>query len=30
MVYGPRDEAELDVVAGIVEASHEYAHGRRA
>lgn len=28
MVYGPRDEAELDVVAGIVEASHRYAHGR--
>ena len=30
MVYGPRDEAELDVVAGIVEASYEYADGRRA
>jgi phospholipase/carboxylesterase len=28
MVYGPRDEAEVDVVAGIVEASHRYAHGR--
>ncbi|QIK75007.1 luciferase family protein [Nocardioides piscis] len=28
MVYGPRDEAELDVVAGIVEASHRHAFGR--
>jgi phospholipase/carboxylesterase len=27
MVYGPRDEAELDVVAGIVEASYRFAHG---
>lgn len=27
MVYGPRDEAEVDVVAGIVEASYRYAHG---
>ena len=25
MVYGPRDAAELDVVAGIVAASHAYA-----
>lgn len=28
MVYGPRDEAELEVVAAVVEASHAYAHGR--
>lgn len=27
MVYGPRDEVELDIVTGIVEASHAYAHG---
>ena len=27
MVYGPRDEAELDVVTGIVEASYRYALG---
>ena len=27
MIYGPRDGAELDVVAGIVEASHAYAAG---
>lgn len=27
MVYGPRDAAELDVVAGIVAASHAYATG---
>lgn len=27
MVYGPRDEAEVDVVAGIVAASHRLAHG---
>jgi phospholipase/carboxylesterase len=27
MVFGPRDEAELDVVAAIVEASHRYAVG---
>lgn len=27
MVYGPRDEAELAVVRGIVEASHAYACG---
>jgi phospholipase/carboxylesterase len=25
MVYGPRDESELDIVVGIVEASHAYA-----
>ena len=28
MVYGPRDEAELAVVTGIVEASYRFAHGR--
>nr|WP_257957021.1 luciferase family protein [Nocardioides sp. B-3] len=28
MVYGPRDEAELEVVAGIVEASYRYALGQ--
>lgn len=28
LVYGPRDEAELDVVAGIVEASYRYAQGQ--
>ncbi len=27
MVYGPRDAAELEVVAGIVETSHRYATG---
>ena len=27
LVYGPRDDAELDVVTGIVEASYRYAHG---
>lgn len=27
MVYGPRDADELEVVAGIVEASHRYATG---
>jgi phospholipase/carboxylesterase len=27
MVYGPRDAAELDIVAGVVEASHAYASG---
>jgi phospholipase/carboxylesterase len=27
MVYGPRDPAELDVVAGIVETSHAVATG---
>ena len=25
MVYAPRDDAELDVVAGLVEASHRFA-----
>lgn len=25
LVYGPRDAAELEVVAGIVAASHAYA-----
>jgi Family of unknown function (DUF5519) len=27
MVYGPRDDAELDVVAGFVERSYAYARG---
>jgi phospholipase/carboxylesterase len=27
MIYGPRDEAELDVVSGIVATSHAYATG---
>jgi phospholipase/carboxylesterase len=27
MIYGPRDTAELDVVTGIVQASHAYATG---
>ena len=27
LVYGPRTEAELDVVAGLVEASHQFALG---
>ncbi|MEL6183954.1 MAG: luciferase family protein [Myxococcota bacterium] len=26
MVYGPRDEAELEVVKGLVAASHAFAH----
>ena len=30
MVFGPRDPAELDIVAGIVEASHAYASGASA
>lgn len=30
MVFGPRDEAELAVVRGIVEASHAYASGATA
>jgi phospholipase/carboxylesterase len=30
MVFGPRDADELDVVAGIVAASHAYALGRAA
>lgn len=28
MIYGPRNDAELATVAGIVEASHRYATGR--
>ena len=27
MVYGPRDEAELETVWSIVQASHAHAHG---
>lgn len=27
LIYGPRNDAELDVVAGILEASHAYATG---
>jgi phospholipase/carboxylesterase len=27
LVYGPRTEAELEVVAGLVEASHQFALG---
>jgi phospholipase/carboxylesterase len=27
LVYGPRDEAELDVVTGIVMTSHAWAAG---
>jgi phospholipase/carboxylesterase len=27
MIYGPRDRTELDIVTGIVEASHRYATG---
>jgi hypothetical protein len=27
MVYGPRDEAELEIVAGLVRASHDHACG---
>jgi phospholipase/carboxylesterase len=27
MLFGPRDEAELDVVAGVMTASHAFAHG---
>jgi phospholipase/carboxylesterase len=30
LVYGPRDAAEVDVVAGIVAASHAFAAGRSA
>jgi phospholipase/carboxylesterase len=30
LVFGPRDATELDVVAGIVGASHAYATGRTA
>jgi phospholipase/carboxylesterase len=29
LVYGPRDDAELDVVAGIAETSHAWASGTR-
>jgi catechol 2,3-dioxygenase-like lactoylglutathione lyase family enzyme len=29
MVYAPRNEHELDVVASLVEASHDFATGRR-
>jgi len=25
LVYGPRDEAEVEIVAGIAAASHHYA-----
>ncbi|MFG2560740.1 hypothetical protein [Streptomyces sp. NPDC048496] len=28
LVYGPRDEAELDVVTAIVATSHAWATGR--
>lgn len=28
MVHGPRDQAELDVVTGILETSHAFATGR--
>lgn len=28
MVYAPRDDAEVEVVAGLVEASHRFATGR--
>jgi phospholipase/carboxylesterase len=27
LVYGPRTEAEVDVIAGIIEASHRFALG---
>jgi phospholipase/carboxylesterase len=27
MIYGARDDAELDVVTGIVRTSHAYATG---
>ncbi|NMH98511.1 luciferase family protein [Pseudonocardia acidicola] len=27
MLFGPRDDAELDTVAGVVAASHAWAHG---
>ena len=30
MVYGPRDDDELDTVLSIVAASHAYATGRVA
>jgi len=30
MIFGPRDAAELDIVTGIVRASHAYAAGHRA
>jgi phospholipase/carboxylesterase len=30
MVYGPRDENELHVVAAMVETSHAYATGPNA
>jgi hypothetical protein len=28
LVYGPRDAAEVEIVAGIAAASHQYATGR--
>jgi phospholipase/carboxylesterase len=28
MIFGPRDAAELEIVAGVVEAAHRYAAGR--
>ena len=30
MIFGPRDQEELDVVAGIVTASYQYASGASA
>lgn len=30
MIYGPRDEQELEIVAGIVRASHAFARGTSA
>jgi hypothetical protein len=30
MVYAPRDEAELEVVAGLLEASHGFATGKNS
>lgn len=29
LLYGPRDEAELETVLAIVQRSHQFAHGRR-
>ncbi len=27
MVFGPRDDAELDIVLGLIDASYRYARG---
>jgi phospholipase/carboxylesterase len=29
LIFGPRDESELEVVWGLLQSSHEYASGKR-